>query len=188
MHGAHTCNHPATKTHLEPVAAGPEESTPATHTPTRLEQAAMGPERLNTYSRTPTWLGRPTRLEPAAVGSRQTRITVSPPIDRLLLAKMSETNFRSCAPILGFLPDFATDFGFLTLGFRRARARARPPTCACRLDGCLARGVSVPNFGGGTIYVPSDDVPSLVDSHPSPGSVLTWHMFFEIELADLVVA
>jgi len=128
MHGAHTCNHPATKTHLEPVAAGPEESTPATHTPTRLEQAAMGPERLNTYSRTPTWLGRPTRLEPAAVGSRQTRITVSPPIDRLLLAKMSETNFRSCAPILGFLPDFATDFGFLTLGFRRARAR--PPTCA----------------------------------------------------------
>jgi hypothetical protein len=32
-------------------------------------------------------------------GSRQTRITVSPPIDRLLLAKMSETNFRSCAAI-----------------------------------------------------------------------------------------
>jgi len=26
---------------------------------------------------------------------------------------MSETIFRSCAPILGFLPDFATDFGFL---------------------------------------------------------------------------
>ena len=59
-------------------------------------------------------------------GSRQTRITVSSPIDRPLLAKMSETNFRSCATILGFLPDFATDFGFLTLGFRRAR----PPTCA----------------------------------------------------------
>ena len=31
--------------------------------------------------------------------SRQTRITLSPPIDRLLLAKMSETNFRPCAAI-----------------------------------------------------------------------------------------
>jgi len=31
----------------------------------------------------------------------------------------------------------------------------------------------------------SDDVPSLVDSHPSLGTVLTWNMFFEI--AELVV-
>ena len=45
--------------------------------------------------------------------------------------------------------------------------------------------MSVPNFGGGTTEVTSDDVPSLVDSHPSLGSVLTWNMF--CELAELVV-
>ena len=56
-------------------------------------------------------------------GSRQTRITVSSPIDRPLLAKMSETNFRSCATILGFLPDFATDFGFSDF-----RVSEGPPT------------------------------------------------------------
>ena len=54
LHGAHTCNHPAATTLLGPVAVGPEESTPSTHTPTRLEPAAVGPERLNTSSRTPT--------------------------------------------------------------------------------------------------------------------------------------
>jgi len=31
--------------------------------------------------------------------ARVTLMTVAPPIDRLLLAKMSETNFRSCAAI-----------------------------------------------------------------------------------------
>jgi len=46
---------------------------------------------------------------------------------------MSETIFRPFAPILGFLPDFATDFGFLEFRFSDG-----PPAYLCHVAGTAA--------------------------------------------------
>jgi hypothetical protein len=55
--------------------------------------------------------------------ARVTRMTVAPPIDRQTVyysrkcLKPIFDHVPRFVAILGFLPDFATDFDFLTLGF-----------------------------------------------------------------------